>query len=188
MVRIKGQDISNGSPLRTIRAGLGLVPEERKTQGIFIAMSTAANIPMVKMLKRRLRIVSPSAERRLAQNFKEKLNIKVTDLGGAVASLSGGNQQKVVLAKWLDAGVDVLILDEPTRGIDVGAKQEIYQLVRDLCTQGLAIIVISSELPEVLALSHRIMVLHHGTAVAEIDGETATEEQIMIHAVGGSRK
>jgi ribose transport system ATP-binding protein/rhamnose transport system ATP-binding protein len=188
VVRIKGNDVSNGSPLRTIRAGLGLVPEERKSQGIFIAMSTAANIPMVKRLKRRLRIVKPSAERRLAQSYKEKLNIKVTDLGDAVASLSGGNQQKVVLAKWLDAGVDVLILDEPTRGIDIGAKQEIYQLVRDLCEQGLAIIVISSELPEVLALSHRIIVLHHGSAVAELDGETATEEDIMIHAVGGSRK
>ena len=188
VVRIKGLAVANGSPLKTIRAGLGLVPEERKTQGIFIAMSTAANIPMVKMLKRGLHTIHPAEERKLAETYKTKLSIKVTNLAAAVASLSGGNQQKVVLAKWLDAGVDVLILDEPTRGIDIGAKQEIYQLIRELCNQGLAIIVISSELPEVLALSNRILVLHHGDAVAELDGQTATEEQIMLHAVGGSRK
>ena len=182
---MRGEVVTNGSPLRSIRAGIGLVPEERKSQGIFIALSTAANIPIVKMLKRGAHFVRPAAERALALFYKEKLRIKVADVAAAVASLSGGNQQKVVLAKWLDAGVDVLILDEPTRGIDIGAKQEIYQLIRQLCEQGLAIIVISSELPEVLSLSHRILVMHHGSAVAELDGETATEEQIMIHAVGG---
>jgi len=185
VVRVRGEVVTNGSPLRSIRAGIGLVPEERKSQGIFIALSTAANIPIVKMLKRGAHFVRPAAERALALFYKEKLRIKVADVAAAVASLSGGNQQKVVLAKWLDAGVDVLILDEPTRGIDIGAKQEIYQLIRQLCEQGLAIIVISSELPEVLSLSHRILVMHHGSAVAELDGETATEEQIMIHAVGG---
>jgi ribose transport system ATP-binding protein/rhamnose transport system ATP-binding protein len=185
VVRVRGEVVANGSPLRSIRAGIGLVPEERKSQGIFIAMSTAANIPIVKILKRGSLVLRLAAERKLALLYKEMLRIKVTDIDAAVASLSGGNQQKVVLAKWLDAGVDVLILDEPTRGIDVGAKQEIYQLIRRLCEQGLAIIVISSELPEVLALSHRILVMYHGTAAAELDGETATEEQIMVHAVGG---
>ncbi|THG32813.1 sugar ABC transporter ATP-binding protein [Naasia lichenicola] len=184
-VRVNGVDVPNGSPLRSIRAGIGLVPEERKTQGIFIALSTAANIPVVKMLRRGLRVVRPAAERRLALAYKDKLRIKVGDVNAPVAQLSGGNQQKVVLSKWLDAGVDVLILDEPTRGIDVGAKQEIYELIRGLCEQGLAIIVISSELPEVLSLSHRIIVMHHGSAVAELDGETATEEQVMNYAVGG---
>lgn len=184
-VRVNGVTVANGSALRSIRAGIGLVPEERKTQGIFIAMSTAANIPIVKMLKRGLRSVSPAGERKLALSYKKSLRIKVADVTAPVASLSGGNQQKVVLSKWLDAGVDVLILDEPTRGIDIGAKQEIYQLIRTLCEQGLAIIVISSELPEVLSLSHRIVVMYHGAAVAELDGETATEEQIMYHAVGG---
>jgi ABC-type sugar transport system ATPase subunit len=186
VVRVRGAVVTNGSPRRSIRAGIGLVPEERKTQGIFIALSTAANISIVRMLKRGSRFVRPAAERALALSYKEALRIKVADVAAAVASLSGGNQQKVVLAKWLDAGVDVLILDEPTRGIDIGAKQEIYHLIRRLCEQGLAIIVISSELPEVLSLSHRIVVMHHGRAVAELDGETATEEQIMIHAVGGT--
>ena len=92
-----------------------------------------------------------------------------------------------MLSKWLNAGVDVLILDEPTRGIDIGAKQEIYELIRLLCEQGLAIIVISSELPEVLALSNRILVMYQGAVVAELDGETATEEKVMFHAVGGRK-
>jgi ribose transport system ATP-binding protein/rhamnose transport system ATP-binding protein len=115
----------------------------------------------------------------------EKLRIKLADVSSPVATLSGGNQQKVVLAKWLEAGVDVLILDEPTRGIDIGAKQEIYELIHELCHQGLAIIVISSELPEVLALSNRILVMYHGGVAAELEGATATEEQIMFYAVGG---
>jgi ABC-type sugar transport system ATPase subunit len=111
----------------------------------------------------------------------------VTDVTAPVASLSGGNQQKVVLSKWIEAGVDVLVLDEPTRGIDIGAKQEIYELIHSLCKAGTAIIVISSELPEVLSLSHRVLVMYHGSAVAELDGSTATEEQIMSYAVGGTQ-
>lgn len=184
-VTVKGSKLKNKDPLRSIRAGIGLVPEERKTQGIFVAMSTAANIPIVSMLKRGVRTLKPSSERRLAHDYVEKLRIKVGDVSAPVASLSGGNQQKVVLAKWLNAGVDVLILDEPTRGIDIGAKQEIYELIHSLCEQGLAILVISSELPEVLALSHRILVMHHGEVAAVLDGDTATEEMVMFHAVGG---
>ncbi|MGB3909026.1 MAG: sugar ABC transporter ATP-binding protein [Pseudolysinimonas sp.] len=184
-VRVNGSAISNGSSLKSIRAGIGLVPEERKSQGIFVALSTAMNIPVVKMLKHGAATLRPAAERRLAEHYRDQLRIKVGDVAAPVAALSGGNQQKVVLAKWLAAGVDVLILDEPTRGIDVGAKQEIYRLIHDLCEQGLAIIVISSDLPEVMSLSHRILVMYHGTAVAELDGDTATEQQVMFHAVGG---
>ena len=184
-VAVRGARLDNKTPLRAIRAGIGLVPEERKTQGLFVALSTAANIPIVGMLKRAARWIRPSEERRLSHDYVRKLRIKVGDVGAPVATLSGGNQQKVVLAKWLDAGVDVLILDEPTRGIDIGAKQEIYDLIHSLCEQGLAIIVISSELPEVLALSHRILVMYHGTNAAVLDGDAATEEQVMFHAVGG---
>jgi ribose transport system ATP-binding protein/rhamnose transport system ATP-binding protein len=184
-VSLHGSKLTAKDPLQSIRAGIGLVPEERKTQGIFIALSTAANIPIVSMLKRGARWVRPAAERQLALDFAKKLRIKVADVSAPVASLSGGNQQKVVLAKWLNAGVDVLILDEPTRGIDIGAKQEIYELIHSLCEQGLAILLISSELPEVLALSHRILVMHHGEVAAVLDGDTATEELVMFHAVGG---
>ena len=184
-ITVHGSKLNNKNPLHSIRAGIGLVPEERKAQGIFVALSTAANIPIVSMLKRGVRMLRPSDERRLALDYVEKLRIKVGDVSAPVASLSGGNQQKVVLAKWLNAGVDVLILDEPTRGIDIGAKQEIYELIHSLCEQGLAILVISSELPEVLALSHRILVMHHGEVAAVLDGDTATEEMVMFHAVGG---
>lgn len=186
-VFVRGEKLTAHSPLRSIRAGIGLVPEERKTQGIFVGLSTAANIPIVTMLKNATRIIRPAAERALAQEYVERLRIKTSNVTEPVATLSGGNQQKVVLSKWLNAGVDVLILDEPTRGIDIGAKQEIYELIRLLCEQGLAIIVISSELPEVLALSNRILVMYQGAVVAELDGETATEEKVMFHAVGGRK-
>lgn len=184
-VIVHGTKLTNPNPLRSIRAGLGLVPEERKSQGIFVDLSSAANIAMGRMLKDAVRFVRPNGERRLAQEYVGKLRIKVSNVSAPVASLSGGNQQKVVLSKWLEAGVDILILDEPTRGIDIGAKQEIYELIQSLCERGLAIIVISSELPEILALSNRIMVMYHGAVVAELDGETATEELVMFHAVGG---
>lgn len=184
-VIVNGRRLKGGRPLEAIDAGIGLVPEERKTQGLFTALSTAMNIPLVSMLKNRRTGVSPGRDRKLARRYVEKLRIKLADVASPVATLSGGNQQKVVLAKWLEAGVDVLILDEPTRGIDIGAKQEIYELIHELCRQGLAIIVISSELPEVLALSNRILVMYHGEVAAELEGATTTEEQIMFYAVGG---
>lgn len=184
-VLLKGKSLKAGNPLKAIDAGIGLVPEERKTQGLFTSLSTAMNIPLVSILKDRRTSVSPGRDRRLAGQYAHKLRIKLSDVSAPVATLSGGNQQKVVLAKWLEAGVDVLILDEPTRGIDIGAKQEIYELIHELCRQGLAIIVISSELPEVLALSHRILVMYHGEVAAELEGAVATEEKIMFHAVGG---
>jgi ABC-type sugar transport system ATPase subunit len=184
-VFIKGKALATRNPLKAIRSGIGLVPEERKTQGLFVALSTAANIPIVSMLKRGRKLTSPANDRRSANAYVKMLRIKAGDVGSPVGTLSGGNQQKVVLAKWLEAGVDVLILDEPTRGIDIGAKQEIYELIENLCAQGLAIVIISSELPEVLGLSHRILVMYHGQIASELDGRGATEEEIMFYAVGG---
>jgi ribose transport system ATP-binding protein/rhamnose transport system ATP-binding protein len=184
-LRLKQKVLRVSGPLNAIQAGIGLVPEERKTQGLFTALSSAANISLVGMVKRKEKTTSPGNEVAKARDYVRKLRIKMPSPTVPVGTLSGGNQQKVVLAKWLDAGVDLLILDEPTRGIDIGAKQEIYQLIHDLCAQGLAIIVISSELPEVLALSNRVLVMHQGRIAAELDGSTATEEEIMSHAVGG---
>ncbi|UKD57036.1 sugar ABC transporter ATP-binding protein [Amycolatopsis sp. FU40] len=184
-VRLHGKPVRITDPLQAIKAGIGLVPEERKTQGLVAGQSCAANISLVNLLKRGRRTVRPAADRSVARRYIEKLRIKTPGPQTPVGTLSGGNQQKVVLAKWLEAGVDLLILDEPTRGIDIGAKQEIYTLIRQLCAQGLAIIVISSELPEVLALSDRILVMHQGEVTAELPGRTATEEEIMLHAVGG---
>lgn len=184
-VTVNGRPLVRNSPLRAIRAGVGLVPEERKSEGLFIALSTAVNIPMVRTFKSGKMLASPAAERRTAAEYVRRLRVKVANIAAPVGTLSGGNQQKVVLAKWLDAGADVLILDEPTRGIDIGAKQEIYALIQELCAQGLAIVLISSELPEVLALSHRILVMCQGRVAAELDVAEASEEKIMSHAVGG---
>lgn len=187
LMRISGAPLAVKNPMRAIRAGIGLVPEERKTQGLFTSLSTTANIPIVSLVKGGQVVANPRGERDIAHQYVESLRIKVADVNAPVATLSGGNQQKVVLAKWLEAGVKLLILDEPTRGIDIGAKQEIYDLIKELCAKGLAIIVISSELPEVLALSHRILVMHRGEISAELEGNLATEELIMHHAVGGTR-
>lgn len=183
-VEVAGSAGVLASPVASIRAGVGLVPEERKEEGLLVNLSTMANIPLARYMKLRRFWSSPKDERRLALHYKNALNIRVSDVGAPVATLSGGNQQKVVLAKWLDAGVKILILDEPTRGIDIGAKQEIYGEIQSLCENGLGVIVISSELPEILSLSDRILVMHQGAIHAELDARETTEEEIMAYAVG----
>jgi ribose transport system ATP-binding protein/rhamnose transport system ATP-binding protein len=183
-VTINGQALIAQAPSQAVRAGMGLVPEDRGSQGLFGALSTAANIPIVRMAATRAWRASPSADRRLAESYVDKLAIRLPDVGAPVVTLSGGNQQKVVLAKWLEADLSVLILDEPTRGIDVGAKREIYAIVDSLCDDGVGVILISSELPEVLAMSDRILVMHQGRIEAELDRDKATEEIVMRYAVG----
>ncbi|GGM18911.1 sugar ABC transporter ATP-binding protein [Nakamurella endophytica] len=184
-VRLHGKPLDARNPIQAIGAGVGLVPEERKTQGLFTALSSVHNTALVGMVKRRRRWVNPSKDLAMTRDYIRRLRIKAPSALAPVAVLSGGNQQKVVLAKWLEAGVDLLILDEPTRGIDIGAKQEIYELIEELGRQGKALLIISSELPEVLALSHRVLVMYHGRIAAELDGDRTTEEEIMFHAVGG---
>ncbi|MGD9734375.1 MAG: sugar ABC transporter ATP-binding protein [Solirubrobacterales bacterium] len=181
---VEGRRIRVRTPSAAIANGIGLVPEDRGTQGLFRNLSTSENVTVAALAAGKWHRVSPSGERLLAGRFKESLNIRVADLGAPVVTLSGGNQQKVVLAKWLEAGVKVLILDEPTRGIDVGSKREIYDVIRGLTAEGVGVILISSELPEVLEMSNRILVMRQGSVVAEISGAGATEEQIMAHAVG----
>lgn len=183
-VRMSGRPVL-ANPTAAIRAGIGLVPEERKTQGLFTSLSTAANIPIAWFAKAGRKLSAPGRDRALALDYKQRLRIKVSDVTAPVATLSGGNQQKVVLAKWLEANVKLLILDEPTRGIDIAAKQEIYEVIFELCKSGLAVLVISSELPEVIALSHRVLVMHRGAVAAELSSAEATEERIMHFAVGG---
>jgi ribose transport system ATP-binding protein/rhamnose transport system ATP-binding protein len=147
-------------------------------------LSTAENIPLVALASGAGRTVRPATEHRMAADYKQALDIRVADVGAPVGTLSGGNQQKVVLAKWLEAGVRVLILDEPTRGIDIGSKREIYALIRRLAQDGMAVLLISSELPEVLEMSDRVLVMRQGRIAAEIDRADASEELIMAHAVG----
>jgi ABC-type sugar transport system ATPase subunit len=183
-IYVDGEEVQISSPRDAVAHGIGLVPEERGTQGLLLNLSSAQNIPLVRMARQGGMVLRPDQERRLAWDYARRLKVRVADVAHSVRGLSGGNQQKIVLAKWLEAGVSILILDEPTRGVDVGAKHEIYRVVRDLCRQGMGVLLISSELPEVLAMSDRILVMHEGTITAEVDGPTATEEQLMNAAVG----
>jgi ABC-type sugar transport system ATPase subunit len=179
-IRLHGRPVRFTHPDEAIRAGIAMVTEDRKTLGLFNRMTVAANITMRRLPALTLGpLVDPRAEgRAVAWSIKE-LAIKASGGDVPVTSLSGGNQQKCILARWLLIEPEVLLLDEPTRGIDVGAKAEIYQLIRRLASQGRAIIMTSSELPELLAVSDRILVLCEGRVTAEIPRADATEEAIM---------
>jgi ABC-type sugar transport system ATPase subunit len=163
-----------------IALGLGLVPEDRKRQGLVLVETGLHNtsLPMLERLSR-WGIVRRAEERRVGESWAAKLRIRQTALDALVGGLSGGNQQKIVLARWLAANAKVLILDEPTRGVDVGAKAEIHGLIHDLAARGAAVLLISSELPEVIALSHRVLVMRQGEIVAEVARESATQETLL---------
>jgi ribose transport system ATP-binding protein len=183
-VQISGKTLRIRSPQDAVAAGIGYLPEDRKQLGLATGMDLEANITLPS-LQRCLRwgiFLQRRSMRRMAQHLADKLRIKTPSLSQTVCLLSGGNQQKVVIAKWLLRDCPVLVFDEPTRGIDVGAKSEIYQLLNDLAAQGRAIVVISSELPEVLLLSHRIVVMCEGRITGEIRGDQATQENLMALA------
>jgi ABC-type sugar transport system ATPase subunit len=183
-VFVHGRPVRVSSPRAAVRLGLGLVPEERGTQGLFKQLSTTENIPIAKQAASGSFLVRPRRERKKAREYVGRLAMRVPNLSTPAGRLSGGNQQKVVLAKWLEADISVLLLDEPTRGVDIGAKEEIYGVIRELSARGIGVLLISSELPEILALSDRILVMHEGVITAELDGRGATEEKIMSAAVG----
>ena len=184
-VLLDGQPFQPGAPLRSIEQGLALLTNDRKTTGLVLGMSIARNITLASVPK-----YSPGhwfcggKEREAATRQKQALGIKAADLQLPVETLSGGNQQKVALAKWLETEPKVLLLDEPTRGVDVGAKREIYELMNDWTRQGYAIVLITSEMPELLALSDRIIVMHRGQITAELSGSEATQESILHAAMG----
>jgi ribose transport system ATP-binding protein len=183
-VRVRGELIRLTSPQDAVQAGIGYLSEDRKHFGLATGMDVESNITLPS-LKRWLKwgfFLNQPEIHRISQQMVEKLRIKTPSLTQTARLLSGGNQQKVVLAKWLVQDCEVLIFDEPTRGIDVGAKSEIYKLLNDLAAQGKAIIVISSELPEVLLLSHRVLVMCEGRITGEVPGDTATQETLMALA------
>jgi ABC-type sugar transport system ATPase subunit len=160
--------------------GFGLIPESRKNQGIVQILSVRKNICMVGMDKvTRSGVVSSKLEKEFSEEYVEKLDISTPSIETEVQYLSGGNQQKVVVAKWLLKGSDIIFLDEPTRGIDVGSKSEIYLLINELVRQGKVVIMISSELPEILGMSDRILVMHEGSLKGELKREEATQEKIL---------
>jgi ribose transport system ATP-binding protein len=185
-VYLDGQPVRLHTPATAIAAGIFLLPEDRRLQGLVLPASVKDNISLASLDKLSwLRLVSGRRERELGQEMCRRLNVRTPSLQQPVALLSGGNQQKVVLAKWLCRMPRVLILDEPTRGIDVGAKTEIYALMDRLAHQGLAILMISSDLEEILGMSDRVLVMHEGHLVGELPSAGLTEEAIMHLATGG---
>ncbi|RHW29045.1 sugar ABC transporter ATP-binding protein [Nocardioides immobilis] len=183
-ILVDGTERRIANPGDAVKAGIGLVPEERKAQALLMHRSVRDNICLTVLRKLSvMRVVRQGSERALAQSFVRRLNIRTSSIENPVANLSGGNQQKVVLARWLSPKPRVLILDEPTRGVDVGAKAEIYDVVNELARDGMAIIVISSELPEILALSDRVLVMRAGRIVAEVPGREATEQSLVALAM-----
>ena len=164
---------------------MGFVPEDRKLQGLVLGMSVGKNTTLaaLKAVANKAGFINHKQEKEMADKFVRALEVKTPSNDQLVKNLSGGNQQKVVIAKWLANNPDILILDEPTRGIDVGAKKEIHQLMSDLANQGVAIIMISSELPEVLGMSDRVVVMHEGRIKGELDRSEADQVSIMKMAV-----
>ncbi len=184
-IRLAGRVGQPRGPRQAIERGVVLAPEDRKAQGVLLEQSVRFNLslPVLRRL-RRYGIVDRKAERRLAEQAVENLSIRPPEIERAVQFLSGGNQQKVVLGKWLATRPRLLILDEPTRGVDVGGKVEIYGQMRRLTESGVAIVMISSELPEIIGMSDRVLVLHEGRSAGVLDRAEATEERIMRLATG----
>ena len=183
-IRVHGKAARINSPGDAVRQGIGYLSEDRKRYGLALGMDVEANIVLATLRKflRSFGRVDVRRTHAAAQQLVERLAIKTPSLRQKVRNLSGGTQQKVVVAKWLTANTEILIFDEPTRGIDVGAKSEIYHLLNELAHQGKAIIMISSELPEILRMSHRIVVMCEGRITGELSGRDATQEQIMTYA------
>jgi rhamnose transport system ATP-binding protein len=171
-----------------MRAGIGLVPEDRRQQGLVMELSIERNIGLTRLhfLRNKLGVIGAGSEARLAGDWATKLQLKFHKLSDPVGFLSGGNQQKVVLGKWLATNPKVLIIDEPTRGIDVGTKAEVHRLMSELAGQGLAVLMISSELPEVLGMADRVLVMHEGRLVRELSREEADEESVVRAATGAA--
>ena len=179
-VMVDGAEIRLRSPADAIAAGIGLAPEERKSQALLLMRSVAENVTLcVPDRVSRFGFLSRAAELLVANEQVERMRVKTPSLDQLVSNLSGGNQQKVVLGRWLARAPRVLILDEPTRGIDVGAKAEIYRLIAELAAGGIALLVISSELPELIGLSDRILVMAAGRIVGEVPRAEATEQRVL---------
>jgi rhamnose transport system ATP-binding protein len=184
-VRVAGRDLPPGSPTAAMAAGVGLVPEDRRQQGLVMDFSIERNVALASLGRiQRGGLIAHGAERSFAEDWAVRLQLKYSRLSNPVWTLSGGNQQKVVLAKWLARKPRLLIVDEPTRGIDVGTKAEVHRLLSELAAQGVAVLMISSELPEVLGMADRIIVLFEGRVTREFARAEATEDAIMEAATG----
>jgi ABC-type sugar transport system ATPase subunit len=184
-ILVMGNPVHGMSPRKAIQLGMGYLPEDRRLMGLFMGMDVRANIVSAHLQDFAGRIfMSTHREKSEAERFVKALSIRTPGIQQRMPTLSGGNQQKIVVSKWLSIAPKILIVDEPTRGIDVGAKAEIHTLLRNLANEGVAILMISSELPEVLGMSDRILVMHEGRVAGVLSGEDATEDAVMSLAVG----
>ncbi|MBB6099705.1 rhamnose transport system ATP-binding protein [Deinobacterium chartae] len=184
-VRVQGRAVPAADTRAAMRAGIGLVPEDRRQQGLVMDLSIERNATLAVLGQlTRAGLMDRAREYGTANDWTSRLRLKAHRLSDAVSTLSGGNQQKVVLAKWLATGPSVLIVDEPTRGVDVGAKAEVHRTLAELAAQGLAVVMISSDLPEVLGMADRVLVMREGKIVGELGRDSATEEAVMYLATG----
>ena len=185
IIRVGGQPANIRSPKDAIRSGVAYMPAERKTEGLVLNQSVAVNTMAAYYSKNQPFLCSRRLDREISGKWVRNLSTKTPSTDTIVENLSGGNQQKVVLAKWLELKPDVLILNEPTRGIDVGAKAEIYKILDNLVSEGKCVIIITSEMPELLAMSDRIMVMFEGKVSGFLDRTEATQEKVVQYAIGG---
>ena len=184
-VRLLGKALPNGEPAAAMAAGIAFVPEDRRQQGLVMDLAIDHNVALASLHRlSKAGLIFRAAERRLAVTWAERLRLKYGRLRDTVSTLSGGNQQKVVLGKWLARSPSLLIIDEPTRGIDVGTKAEVHRIIDQLAAEGMAVLMISSELPEVLGVADRILVIHEGRLTGEFARADATEDKIMRAATG----
>lgn len=187
-IKLNGKPLPAGSPLESMARKIALVPEDRRQQGLFMVAGVNRNISMESFAQLTDRgLINFKKEKSLTETWKDKLSIKFVNQADPVDRLSGGNQQKTVLAKWLATNPDLLIIDEPTRGIDVATKAEVHRLVDQAAGEGKAILMISSELPEVLGMADRIIVMREGRQVAELSRAEATQEKVIAAATTGKR-
>jgi rhamnose transport system ATP-binding protein len=188
-VSVLGKRAVIDNPTDAMRLGIVYVPEDRHEQGLVLDFSIAANIslPIVRRLSR-LFVMNRGRERDLAADYSKQLQVRSTGVRQSVSALSGGNQQKVVIAKWLATKPTVLLLDEPTHGVDIGAKAEVHRIISQLALQGMAIVLISSELPELMGMADRVLVLHEGRVAAGFDRGELSQERIMAAATGQADK
>ena len=185
-IEINNRPVKINSPVEALEKGIAMVPEDRKDQGLFMNLSVLSNMTLssLKSLSHYNFLLRSSREKKIINDYLEMLHIKMDALNQPISNLSGGNQQKVILARNLMTRPGILILDEPTHGIDIGAKEEIHTIIRQLASQGVGIILISSEMPEILSISDRIAVLHEGKLAGIINRDDATEEKLIAYATG----
>jgi ABC-type sugar transport system ATPase subunit len=186
-ILIKGKPVKQASPASAIKNKMCFITEERQSTGLFLKHNIAFNTISANLVNTKHFFMNPNDDVKTGDKFIEKLGTKAANSRVIVMNLSGGNQQKVVLAKWFNTDGEIFIFDEPTRGIDVGSKQEIYQIMVNLLKEGKAIIMVSSDMPEVIAMSDRVVVMKDGILKAELDKQEVSEENILKHSIGGSK-